>query len=332
MRTAHRSLGVLALTIATALPGVALAQSDGDRATARALGQDAEHSLATKDYAKAEDEFRRADSLVHAPTLMLGLARALAGQGKVLEAQEAYNRIVRDGVAPNAPAPFKQALEDAKKEVKDVEPRIGGVTITVKDSAGGAVTSAKVTVDDAPVNTASLGVRRLVDPGDHVVRASADGYRAAEIHVNVPPGGSAEGALVLEKDASQPPAPEATGPAPAAPTPPPASSSGGASPWPWVSFGVGGAGLGVGVVAGIIALGKHSDLSKSCGGGSCGPSQQGELDSYHSVGLVSTIGFIVAGVGAAAGVTLLLVQPKGDSAPAASLVVGPGSLGAVGRF
>jgi hypothetical protein len=86
------------------------------------------------------------------------------------------------------------------------------------------------------------------------------------------------------------------------------------------------------VVAGIIALGKHSDLSKSCGGGSCGPSQQGELDSYHSVGLVSTIGFIVAGVGAAAGVTLLLVQPKGDSAPAASLVVGPGSLGAVGRF
>ncbi|HEY6461662.1 MAG TPA: hypothetical protein VIY73_15950, partial [Polyangiaceae bacterium] len=194
MRSAPRTLGVLALTIATALPGVALAQTDGDRATARALGQDAEHALAAKDYAKAEDEFRRADSLVHAPTLMLGLARALAGQGKVLEAQEAYNRIVREGVAPTAPAPFKRALEDAKKEVNDVEPRIGGVTITVKDSAGSAVPSANVTVDGTPLNSASLGVRRLIDPGDHVVHAAADGYQAAEIHVNVPAGGSAQGA------------------------------------------------------------------------------------------------------------------------------------------
>jgi hypothetical protein len=332
MLSAPRRLGVFALMVATALPGVALAQADGDRATARALGQDAERALATKDYAKAEDEFRRADSLVHAPTLMLGLARSLAGQGKVLEAQEAYNRIVREGVAANAPAPFKQALEDAKKEVKDVEPRIGGVTITVKDAAGGAVASAKVTVDDTPLNTASLGIRRLVDPGDHLVRATADGYRAAEIHVNVPAGGSAEGAIVLEKDASQTVAPEATAPAAVGPTASPAaSSSGGVSPWPWVSFGVGAAGLGVGVVAGLIAVGKHSDLSKSCSG-SCGPAQQGELDSYHSVGTISTIGFIVAGVGAAAGVTLLLVHPRADSAPAASLVVGPGSLAAVGRF
>jgi hypothetical protein len=84
-------------------------------------------------------------------------------------------------------------------------------------------------------------------------------------------------------------------------------------------------------VTGVLAIGKHSDLAKSCNGG-CGPGQQGELDSYHTLGLLSTIGFIVAGAGAAAGITLLVVQPKAESVPAASFVVGPGSIGAIGRF
>ncbi len=84
-------------------------------------------------------------------------------------------------------------------------------------------------------------------------------------------------------------------------------------------------------------MGEHSDLSGACAGGSCPPSQYGNLDSYHTLSTLSTVGFIVAGVGAAAGVTLLLVGPKDDSTPAqAGLSVtpylGPGSLGAVGSF
>jgi len=337
MRPIARNVSVaLCLAFATALAPAALAQSDTDRATARALGQDGERALAAKDYAKAEDDFRRADSLVHAPTLMLGLARALAGEGKVVEAQEAYNRIVREGVPPGAPAPFGRALEAAKKEVQDVEPRIGGVTITVKATGGGDVPNVKVVVDDVAVNAASLGVRRLVDPGAHVVRATADGYLPAELKLTVVAGANVDAPLSLDKDLTAPAPP--TG-APALATPvasqPEQPSHTGASPWPWVAFGVGGAGLGLGVVTGVLAIGKHSDLAKSCTGG-CGPAQQGELDSYHTLGLLSTIGFIVAGAGAAAGVTLLLVQPKAESpaasTPAASLVVGPGSIGAVGRF
>src|SRR5579862_7412259 len=88
--------------------GRALAQSDGDRATARDLGRDGQAALDQKDYKTAEDRFRRADKLVHAPTLELGLARALAGEGKVMESQETYNRIVREGLAPGAPEVFKQ--------------------------------------------------------------------------------------------------------------------------------------------------------------------------------------------------------------------------------
>src|SRR5580704_8698956 len=106
-----------ALSLGLSIAPQARAQSDADRATARSLGQDGQQALDNKDYATAEDRFRRADKMVHAPTLMLGLARALAAEGKYVEAQEAYNRIVRDGLAPNAPDVFKRALDDAKKEV-----------------------------------------------------------------------------------------------------------------------------------------------------------------------------------------------------------------------
>lgn len=345
MRPAFRtSLAAFALVLAA--PAASLAQSDADRATARQLGQDGEQALDAKDYKRAEDDFRRADSLIHAPTLLLGLARALAGEGKFVEAQEAYQRIIREGVAPGAPDAFKRALDSAKTEVQDIAPKLGGVTITVKAAGGGDVPNVKVTIDDAPVSAAALGVKRAANPGAHVVRASADGFKPATLNVTVPVGASVDAPLTLEKDLSAPAPPtgqpgptDANAPGPQQPAPEQAAapSSSGRSILPWIAFGVGGVGLGLGAVTGILALGKHSDLSKACTGGTCGPDQQSNLDSYHTLGMLSTVGFIVAGVGAAAGVTLLVLQPKATpdaapAAPAARLVVGPGSIGAVGTF
>ena len=129
MRALPRVLSVATcLALGVTCASLAQAQSDVDRATARTLGQDGQKALDAKDFKTAEDDFRRADSLVHAPTLLLGLARALAAEGKFVDAQETYKRIVREGVAPGAPAVFQKAVEDAGKEVVDVSPHIGGVT------------------------------------------------------------------------------------------------------------------------------------------------------------------------------------------------------------
>lgn len=358
MRTLPRAVSAATcLLLGATLAPLAHAQADVDRATARTLGQEGERALSAKDFKSAEDDFRRAESLVHAPTLLLGLARALVGEGKLVEAQEAYKRILRDGVAPGAPAVFQKAVDDAGKEVQAVSPRIGSVTITVKASAGGGpVPGVQVTMDGIAVNAATLGVLRSADPGAHVIRASAAGYKAAEVKVTVPSGGPVDAPMTLDLDPSasavapgaapaalSPSAPATAGPSPAMPDQPPAGpAASGPSLLPWIAFGVGGAGLIVGGVAGGLALGKHSDLSSACTGGSCPASQQSNLDGYHTLGLVSTIGFIVAGVGAVTGVTLLLLQPKSDAAPppppAAGLhlhvvpVVGLGSVGAEGSF
>src|SRR5437899_40990 len=96
---------------------VAAAPSDADRATARALALEGFHALDMKDFATAADRFSRADALVHAPTLLLGLARAEVGLGKLVAAGEVYNRLVREPLPPNAPQVFIDAVENGKTEL-----------------------------------------------------------------------------------------------------------------------------------------------------------------------------------------------------------------------
>nr|AYC79505.1 hypothetical protein [uncultured bacterium] len=329
----------LSFTSLASLAAPAYAQSDADKATARMLGQEGQTALDAKDYKTAEDRFRRAESLYHAPTLALGLARALAANGKVVAAQETYNRIIREGVAPGAPAVFVKAVEDAKTEVSAVSPRIAGVTITVAGPD-----SPKVTLDDTQVPSAALGVRRPVDPGAHVVRVSADGWENAEQKFNVVEGGSATVPITLKKAAA---APIAAVPATAQPTTTTApatdttasadtgvASHSSQKTIGWVVLGVGAAGLVTGAVTGFLALGKHSDLENSCPNNTCTSAQQSDIDSFHTMGTISTIGFIAGLVGVGAGTVLILTAPKTTTAqgPSVTPYVGLGTLGAVGRF
>jgi hypothetical protein len=339
---ARRSL--FGLAIAASLLGLAPeahAQSDADRATARALGQEGQQALDAKDYATAEDRFRRADKMVHAPTLMLGLARALAAEGKYVEAQESYNRIIREGIPGGAPDVFKRALEDAKKEVEAVTPKVAAVTITVKAAGGGDIPEPQVVLDEHPINSASLGVRRAIDPGPHVLRATAEGYKPGELKFTVPEGGSVDEPLTLDKDlnagaVATAPATSATTPSSAAATAAPPAAEGPTSTQkmlPWIGFGVGAAGVVLGAVTGGLAIGKHNTLKNECPNtDSC--AAHDDISSYHMLGTLSSVGFIVGGVGVAAGVVLLLTEPKG--APATGITISPavglGSVGATGTF
>ncbi|HTQ47887.1 MAG TPA: hypothetical protein VMI75_34255 [Polyangiaceae bacterium] len=352
MRRIHLVLGVVAgLSIGGSFASSAYAQADADRAAARQLGEAGQAALDAKDYKTAEDKFRRADTLVHAPTLLLGLARALAGEGKLLEAQEAYKRIVREGVAPGSPPVFQKALEDARQEVDTVSPRIGNVTISIKTAGGEASPpNMQVALDGAPVNAALLGVKRPANPGSHQLHVTADGYKPVDLKVDVPEGGAVDAPVTLEKDpnavltpAVAPPPADGAGATPATGASPeqPSAAGGGPGIWPWVAFGVGAAGLITGGVTGAMAMGVHSDLSSACNSaGVCHSDQQSKVDNYNTLGTISTVGFIVGGVGAAAGALLLVLHPNltsGSAAPASTglhvyPVLGLGAAGAAGTF
>ena len=103
-----------------------------NRVAARALAFEANAALENQDFAAAAERFARADALVHAPTLLLGLARADVGLGKLTTAHEVYARILREGVARGSPAVFLRAVEDAKSELAELELRMSTVAVDVK--------------------------------------------------------------------------------------------------------------------------------------------------------------------------------------------------------
>ncbi|MEP7051248.1 MAG: carboxypeptidase-like regulatory domain-containing protein [Pseudomonadota bacterium] len=327
MRSKLTFCGTLAASLLCA--GSLLAEpSAADRATARSLAGEGYQALQTKDYATAADRFSRADALVHAPTLMIDWARALVGLGKLVEAQERYEQIIREGVDSKAPKSWQRALTDATAELAAIKPRLGWITITITGSK-----EARVTLDGAPVPPAAVGVRRAVNPGQREVRVTAKGFLPQKMALDVAEGGAASADFTLEPD----PDAQVEAPVSEAPTPPPAPPVKHNFTSTYVAFGVGGVGLLVGGVTGAIALGKRSELASACNAADqCRSNQKNVLSSYHTLGIVSGVGFGVGVVGVGAGVALWLLNRDSAAQPAHGLVIQPyvgvASVGAVGSF
>jgi PEGA domain len=287
-----------------ALPARADEPSSADRATARTLAQDGYVALRDKDYSTAADRFTRALALVHAPTLLRDLARAQVGLGRLVDAHETYSLIIREGVADDAPAPWVKALADAKAEIGPITPRLPWMTITVAGPA-----HPKVTIDGAPIAEASLGVKRPADPGRHEIRAMATGYYTAKKTIALKEGETINIAFELE-DAPPDAAPkdeEETGKVSVANVVDPVWRK----PVTIGAFALGGAGIVVGSITGILAMTKHNQLAGECPGSVCSTDgTQARMNNYHTLGLISTIGFVAGGVGVGAGVVLLLVKPQ----------------------
>ncbi len=309
--------------------GMALAEpSAADRATARSLAGEGYQALQAKDYAAAADRFSRADALVHAPTLMIDWARALVGMGKLVEAQERYEQIIREGVEAKSPKSWQRALNDSGSELAQLKPRLAWITIIVSGSS-----EARVSIDGVAVPPAAVGVRRAVNPGGRVVRVTAKGYLPQKMALELAEGGDSKADFTLEPDPDAQ-APKAPPESPRPVSVPPESHD---STLTYVAFGFGGAGLVLGGVTGALALNKRSKLSDACdAAGNCRSDQDSALHSYHTLGTVSGVGFAVGVAGLGAGVALWLLHRNPSAAPAQGLAlrpfVGLGSVGASGSF
>lgn len=324
------------LLAAALLPASAHAQSDEDRATARKLYFEATSALEAKDYPTAADKFARADALFHAPTLTLGLARAQVGMGKLVAATESYQRIVREGVPAGGNKDFENAVKDATKELAALEPRLPWVTVQV---TGG--TEPAVTLDGKDLNAAALGIKRPIDPGPHTLRATAKGFKPADRPFTMAEGQTETVTLTLEPDGGATAAPAATAfdqnLLDKQPDKGSSSSSGGSGMKiaGFVALGVGAAGLIAGGITGGLALSEHGYLEDNCASnGDCPESRRENLDNFHTLSTISTVGFIVGGIGVAGGITLLILAPSSKKQSGATIVpyAGLGSVGAVGRF
>jgi hypothetical protein len=328
----HLRALVLALLLpCVSAPGIALAQaaqtiSDADKAAARQLTIDGYASLERRDYADAEAKFGRAYALYRAPTVTLGLARAKVGLGHLVAAQELYNRLVHEQLPPDASAAFVKAAADGRAELVALEPRIPALVIQVKGTD-----TPKVTVDGAEVPVATLGIKRPVDPGRHVVRVLARRFVPKELTVAVAEGGV--GTVTIDLVPAPPGMPDGLD----EPGTDAGSRGSGQKIAGFAALGVGAAGLVVGAVTTGLAAAKHSSLLAQCPTGLCPlslqPKVQPDIDTYRTLGGVAVGGWVAGGALAVGGVILTLTAPRAKTdAAAVSPVVGPGFVGVSGRM
>ena len=320
--------------VALSISGVASADepSAADIAAARSLSQEGTKLANANKCAEAIDKLSRAEKLFHAPTTLSRLGECQVKVGRVVEGTENLNRVVRETLAPNAPKAFVKAQERAKELLPAARAKIAKLTVTVNAPKGAEIA---VRVDGEPMNSANLGTERPVDPGEHTIEASAPGHTSAKAKAQLKEGGAESVTLTIEVDPNAPKiaAAQPTDPKPKdTPPPPPPRESSSKVPV-FLAFGVGLVGIGVGATFGVLASGKKSDLDGSCNADKrCPPDQEGTLSSAKTFSTVSTIGFIVGGIGIATGTVLLVTSSGGSKAGSVSPFVGLGNAGVTGSF
>jgi tetratricopeptide (TPR) repeat protein len=333
------------------------ALDDQTRAAARVIGEEGLSLYDQGKYVDALDRFERADDLIKAPTLALMAARSLEKLGRLVEASERYQQVAEMKVDAGASEAFKQAQGAAAKERGALVPRIPNVEVSVAGPGAEQVSSLMLDGRRVPPDKTGsarpISAKILVDPGDHRLEAKAPTGEAFE-RFSVTEGATERVVLTLTGSPNKLQLPPGKGKGAAGTDDKGATDSSSSSPperrgktqetLGWVSLGVGAAGVAVGVITGGIAADKHAGFTDPpCDNNlrTCPAEFQDDIDTYNTLRPVSSVGFIVGGVGLATGAVLLLTLPRGGarystSTSASGITVtpwiGPGSAGLRGSF
>ncbi|HEX7604808.1 MAG TPA: hypothetical protein VF316_24485, partial [Polyangiaceae bacterium] len=115
-----------------------------------------------------------------------------------------------------------------------------------------------------------------------------------------------------------------------------AEKAGGGDEWKWgagSAGAVGIAGIASGIIFGVLALNKQSAADANCPAQACNPQGSAMIADAKAFATVSTISFVVGGVGLVTSVVLLLWKPGHTHTEARLLpVFGPGFGGLAGSF
>jgi hypothetical protein len=307
----------------------AWAQSDATRAAARNLGMAGVEAFQSGNYVVANEKLGRAFEILRAPSLGLWSARALAAVGKLVEASERYLAVARLDVRGGDASVQEQAKADAAKEREALLSRIPNLIVDAKR----APDDASFTMDGVPFVAALLSVKQPANPGRHVVEGRS-GEFVVKKEITLREG---QDQTLLLDFSKAPQGSAAASSRPSSVTPPeggPAADGDvgqrGLPAGFWVGIAVAAAGAVTGGVSAGLAAQKRSDLD--CPGNVCGREHQDEVDGYNMLLTVSTVGFVVAGVGAAGATIFFLSRPKPSEQAGVRPYVGPASVGVVGAF
>jgi hypothetical protein len=305
---------LVTLVLALVAAGAHAAEpSAADRDTARGLMQRGDEKLAGGDVQGARDEYQAADRIMQVPTTGLALAKVELQLGHLVEARDVLLRVSRHPVSEGESSLFAEARTEAGALATEVEPRIPTLTISIMPAVAGV----EVKIDEDRVDAATLTFPRRVNPGAHVVTASAPGHRAERQTVTLAERDQKALSFVLTAAPEPAPAPAAE------------PSVDGNQVLFFIGLSVAIAGGVAGIATGSVALARTSKLDDECRERVCSIREEDEIDLVTALSHASTASFAIAGAGAVAGtVGLVLWLQEDDAEPAtAAVVVGPGMIG-----
>ncbi|MFO0587267.1 MAG: hypothetical protein U0441_07005 [Polyangiaceae bacterium] len=350
MHSTARKLALSLLLSGALLTPGALAQ--GSKAAAESLFQAAKQLMVDKKYAEACPKLVESQRLDPSPGTQLNLARCYEGLGKTASAWAEYK-----GAAVLAHQLGQKEREDGARDLANqLEPKLSKLTIQAAATPGLVVKS-----DGVEIGAASFGIAISVDPGEHVIEASAPGYETWTGKVVIGPNADSKTASVpaLVKKPEAPattatatataavtaaPTVNPTGAATSEPVPPQGSST--LRTVSYVLMGAGVVGLGVGAAMGGLAA---SDVSTArsdktlCPDNLCTPKGRALVNDASTKALVSTITLPAGLVLAGAGVVLYFVgapsaPKKGQTGTLRGVAVTPfvgpdgGAVSITGKF
>jgi hypothetical protein len=214
-----------------------------------------------------------------------------------------------------------------RQHVADLNHAIPTIVLQARDASGAYLTEVNVTMDGQPLVTRLEGTAISVDPGQHTFRFETDGHVPLDRTLLLNEGQKDRIESIVFSG----------GPIPA-PKPDDGTLTGGdtrsrGSAWSAQKYialaaaGVGVIGVALGTAFGFLSLSKKSDAQNACPDATC-PTQDGssKWGDAGSTGNVSTIAFVLGGVGLAGAAALWFTAPSGRASSTPQVGLGPGGI------
>jgi hypothetical protein len=258
--------------------------------------------------------YRIADDILGDPTTRVALCRVLARVGKLVEAREACLSAIQMPKKTLEPVSFGKARGEATDLAVTLEERVPSLHITIKGLD--AKVKPTITVDGTKVEPDTIEGPQPADPGKHQVEVTAAGYEAGKAEITLKEGQQATLDVVMKRtgsgDAEE-------------------SSGGGFHPIFWVGIAATAVGLGAGIGTGIFVIGEKKRLDEECPQAPlCPPEYKDEHSTAVALAHVSTVSFVVAGLGVAMIVAGVFIPTDDDEQ--VGIWLRPGGFAFEGRF
>lgn len=332
---ARASLAALGIGLALALSsGVSLA---GDTSVAEQLFSEGLKAMERKDYKAACEAFAGSNEADPSPGTLINLALCHEKQGMLASAWGEYRTAA--GLAEQRKQP--ERVELARAAAAKLEPQLHKIVLVVN----GAPADLTVTRDGKPVPSATFNREIPIDPGEHVLEATAKGKKPFKRTIAIASNAQVDRVTIALEDegAIAPPALGTTTTEP--PKDAPSGSDGTTQRNVGYLVGAGGI-IALGVAGGLqlLALSVDRDrksLESDLSGNQCSPTVAGKpsceelsrsVESKRDAASGNQLAAIITGAGGVlmlgAGIVLVLTAPsRKTGSPLVVPVVQPGYAG-----